>query len=77
MKRIHLNEVHSSLYFWPGVTLSAIAVFFSVWAVLISGGNWAGQAVWASLATVLAALLLTMAVRGSRHSTGSPQRLAL
>jgi hypothetical protein len=37
MKTLDLSEVRHSLYFWPAVTLSGIAVFFFGWAALIFG----------------------------------------
>jgi uncharacterized protein (DUF983 family) len=60
---LHLSEARDSLYFWPILTLSAIAVFFFGWAVQISAENWVGQAIWGALSTIIALVLLAMAVR--------------
>jgi len=66
MKTLHLSESHKSLYFWPGVTLSVIAILFFVWGLMLFSENWMGQAIWGTLATVFAVVLLAMAVRDSR-----------
>jgi len=71
MNTFDLNESHNSLYFWPGVTLSAIAIVFFGWAVLLSDQNWLGQAIWGSLATLIAAVCLTIAARESRRTLHS------
>ena len=68
MNTFDLNESHNSLYFWPGVTLSAIAIVFFGWAVLISSQDWVGQAIWAALATVIASACLVKAARESRRT---------
>jgi len=68
MRTLHLSGLRNSLYFWPGVTLSAIAIFFFGWAVLISSQDWVGQAIWAALATVIASACLVKAARESRRT---------
>jgi len=73
MKTLDLSQVRHSLYFWPAVALSTLAVFFFGWAVLISNQDWAGQAMWGALATVFAMVLLVMAIRESHH-TGAQRR---
>jgi hypothetical protein len=65
----HLSEARDSFYFWPIVTLSAIAVFFFGWAVQISAENWVGQAVWGGLSTLIALVLVAMAVRDSHRTS--------
>jgi hypothetical protein len=71
---LHLTNVRHNFYFWPIVALSAVAVFFFGWAVQISAQNWMGQAVWGGFATIIAMVLLAMAVREA-HAT-SLSRLA-
>ena len=71
MQALHLTESRKSLYFWPGVTLSAIALFFFAWAVLISAQDWLGQAIWGTLAAALALLFLAMAARNSHRALRS------
>jgi hypothetical protein len=73
MKNLDLSEVRYSLYFWPAVTLSAIAVFFFGWAALISAENWVGQAIWGAAATLIAMVLLFTAIRAS-HRTATQRR---
>jgi drug/metabolite transporter (DMT)-like permease len=68
MKALLLSESHNSLYFWPGVIVSAIAILFFGWAVLVSGQDWVGQAIWGTLAAVFAAVLLALAARDSRRT---------
>ena len=80
MQALHLTEFRKSLYFWPGVTLLAIALYFSVWGVLISDSvwgvlvsdrNWVGQAIWGTLAAVFALVFLAMAARESHRTRRS------
>jgi FtsH-binding integral membrane protein len=71
MQALHLTESRKSLYFWPGATLLATALFFFVWGVLISGQNWLGQAIWGTLAAVFALVFLAMAVRESHRTLRS------
>jgi FtsH-binding integral membrane protein len=73
MKTLDLSEVRHSLYFWPAVTLSGIAVFFFGWAALILEQNWVGQAIWGAVATVFAIVLLITAIRAS-HLTVTQRR---
>jgi hypothetical protein len=65
----HLSDARDSLYFWPILTLSAIAVFFFGWAVQISAENWVGQVVWGGLSTLIALVLVAMAVRDSHRTS--------
>jgi hypothetical protein len=65
---LHLTNVRHNLFFWPIAAFSAIAVFFFGWAVQISAENWIGQAVWGGFATIIAMVLLAMAVREA-HAT--------
>ena len=74
MKALDLSQVRHSLAFWPAVGLSAIAAFFFGWAALISSQNWLGQAVWGVLATVIAMVLLVMALRESHRTGARPRR---
>ena len=62
MKTFRLNESQNSLYFWPGMTLSAIAIFFFGWAVVASSQDWLGQAIWGALAAVIALVCLAAAL---------------
>lgn len=66
-----LSNARNSFYFWPIVTLSAVAVFFFGWAVQISSQNWAGQAVWGGFATIIVLVLAAMAVRDSHRASVS------
>jgi hypothetical protein len=66
-----LGNAFKSLYFWPIVTLSAVAVFFFGWAVQISAQNWAGQAAWGTLATIIVVVMVVMAVRDSHRMSVS------
>lgn len=66
-----LGNAFESLYFWPIVTLSAVAVFFFGWAVQISAQNWAGQAVWGTLATIIVMVMVVVAVRDAHHMSVS------
>jgi hypothetical protein len=68
MRTLHLGGLHDSLYFWPGVILSAIAIFFLGWAVLISSQDWVGQAIWGALAAMIASACLVKAARESRRT---------
>jgi hypothetical protein len=65
---LHLTNVRHNFYFWPIAALSAVAVFFFGWAVQISAQNWIGQGVWGGFATIIALVLLAMAVREA-HAT--------
>ena len=71
MQAPHLTESRKSLWFWPGVTLFATALFFFAWAVLISGQDWLGQAIWGTLAAVLALAFLAMTARDSHRALRS------
>ena len=71
MQPLHLTESRKSLYFWPGVTLFAIALFFFAWAVLISAQDWLGQAIWGTLAAALGLAFLAMAARNSHRALRS------
>src|ERR1700694_1199158 len=66
---LHLIGIRNNLYFWPIAGLSAVAVFFFGWAVQISAGNWVGQAVGGGFATIIALVLLTMAVRDAHRTS--------
>jgi hypothetical protein len=67
MRNLNLSQVRHSLCFWPAVMLSAIAVFFFGWAVVISSQDWAGQVMWGAVASVGAILLLFSAIRESHR----------
>jgi hypothetical protein len=71
MRRLRVSHSHKSTYFWPGMILSAIAIFFFGWGILLFSENWMGQAIWGALATVIAVFLLAMAVRDSRRALRS------
>ena len=76
MKSFDLSEVRHSLYFWPAVTLSGIAVFFFAWAGLILERDWLGQAIWGAVAALMAMVLLVTAMRAShRTATTGPRFL--
>jgi hypothetical protein len=66
MNRINLGQARNNLYFWPVVTLSAIAAFFFGWAGLLYSQNWLGQGIWGAFATLIAVYLLIMGIRESR-----------
>jgi len=68
MRRLHLSEFQKSVYFWPGMILSAIAIFLFAWGFLLFSEDWMGQAISGALATVIAVFLLAMAVRDSRRN---------
>src|SRR2546430_8305524 len=74
--KLDLSEVRDSLYFWPAVTLSGIAVFFFGWAALILEQNWIGQAIWGALAALTAMVLLITAIRASHRAVTQRRRLA-
>jgi len=48
--------------------LSALAIFFFAWGILLFSEDWRGQAISGALATVIAVFLLAMAVRDSRRN---------
>jgi FtsH-binding integral membrane protein len=76
MKSFDLSEVRHSVYFWPAVSLSGIAVFFFGWATLILERDWLGQAIWGAAAALMAMVLLVTAIRASHRTATQRRRLA-